>query len=100
MILWEVSFEYVHFNEQADIKDRKVYGNSPYKVHWVSELIEKALPHLNGLRLDKMKCAKWVPLCLVFRKLSEGAITVNYKWVYKIKYGSRENFKIRFMTSN
>jgi hypothetical protein len=79
MILWEVSFEYVHFNEQVDIKDRKVYGNSSYKVHWVSELIEKALPHLNDLRLDKMKCAKWVPLCLVFKKLSEGAITVNYK---------------------
>jgi hypothetical protein len=25
MILWEVSFEYVHFNEQSYIKNRKVY---------------------------------------------------------------------------
>jgi hypothetical protein len=25
MVLWEVSFEYVHFNEQAYIKNRKVY---------------------------------------------------------------------------
>jgi hypothetical protein len=37
---------------------------------------------------------------LVFRKLSEGAITVDYKWVYKIKYVSRGNFKIKFMASN
>jgi hypothetical protein len=33
-------------------------------------------------------------------KLSEGAITVDYKWVYKNKYGSRGNFKIRFMASD
>jgi hypothetical protein len=26
MILWEVSFVDVHFNEQAYIKNRKVYG--------------------------------------------------------------------------
>jgi hypothetical protein len=32
---------------------------------------------------------------LVFRKLSEGAITTDYKWVYMIKCGSRGNFKIR-----
>jgi hypothetical protein len=25
MILWEVNFEYAHFNEQAYIKNRKVY---------------------------------------------------------------------------
>jgi hypothetical protein len=37
---------------------------------------------------------------LVFRKLSEGAITIDYKWVYKNKYVFRENFKIRFMTKN
>jgi hypothetical protein len=33
-------------------------------------------------------------------KLSEGAITIDYKWVYKNKYCSRENFKIRFMASD
>jgi hypothetical protein len=33
-------------------------------------------------------------------KLSEGAITVYYKWVYKNKCDSRGNFKIRFMTSD
>jgi hypothetical protein len=37
---------------------------------------------------------------LIFRKLSEGAITVDYKWVYKIKCGFRGNFKIRFMASD
>jgi hypothetical protein len=37
---------------------------------------------------------------LVFRKLSERAITVDYKWVYKNKCGSRGNLKIRVMTSD
>jgi hypothetical protein len=36
MILWEVSFKYAHFNEQAYIKNRKIYEYNPYKVHWVS----------------------------------------------------------------
>jgi hypothetical protein len=43
MILWEVSFEYVYFNEQAYIKNRKVYGYSPYKIHCVSEVIKKVM---------------------------------------------------------
>jgi hypothetical protein len=33
-------------------------------------------------------------------KLSEWAITVDYEWVYKNKCDSRENFKVRFMTSD
>jgi hypothetical protein len=33
-------------------------------------------------------------------KLSEGSITVDYKWGYKNKCGSRGNFKIRFMASD
>jgi hypothetical protein len=37
---------------------------------------------------------------LVFRKLSEGGITVDNKQVYKNKCGSRGNFKIRFMVSD
>jgi hypothetical protein len=37
---------------------------------------------------------------LVIRKLYEGVITVDYKWVYKNKCGSIENFKIRFMESD
>jgi hypothetical protein len=41
-----------------------------------------------------MKCA------LVFRKISKGAITVDYEWVYKNKCGSGGNFKIRFMASD
>jgi hypothetical protein len=42
MILWEVSL-YAHFNEQAYINNKKIYGLSPYKVHWVSGVVKKAM---------------------------------------------------------